>query len=540
MQNLRNSMVSFQKRIAGSLLILVLLLPFGIFVTPRTAHAQWAVVDIPQTILTSFSAIVDGNLNVKELILDPLVTMAARVAIQSLMRSVINWANNGFEGSPAFVDDLERNLQGLGDAVADGFIAELGLRGYVNSPFRDVVMRELRASFRRSTSDAAFFERSRYNLDQYSDDPAAFQRGNFSRGGVRAWIHSWLSPYNNPGGALTEARAELDRLVARATDSRMTQLGWNNGVLSWCGPAPRPPTVFTAPIDDTELGQLAQQVSADIARADIGVSARTALAPRVVGCQPGQAVRTPGSLIHSRIEKSLGSDIDMLVSADEIDEMVGAVLNGLVNKMLGGEGFAGLSRASAGGGPSPVDQAGAPDQIGVSPGNAGGGYTGVVSGQIDELKRFRADWETLHAVALRAQARCEVGDSKKELVDGVVSQSEQKIASTTEAITTLTAIQAKLATGTGAPNQTQLIREGTEEYQAFMALRPSRMPSVEDITFIRTQIQTTPVATEPPPDGTPPQATPTLYMQMLEIADAPTNIRLGGILMRACGTRSSN
>ncbi len=523
--------ISLKKRIVASFLGLILLLPLGVVFVPRPAHAVFPVSDALNTIQSTISAIADGEFLVMDFVIKPLVIMAARTALQSLMRSVINWANNGFEGSPAFVDDLERNMQGLGDAVADGFIAELGLRGYVNSPFRDVVMRELRASFRRSTSDSAFFERSRYNLDQYSDDPAAFQRGNFSRGGVRAWIHSWLSPYNNPGGALTEARSELDRLVARATGSRMTQLGWSNGVLSWCGPAPRPP----GPLSLTPPPAGGAPAATPPPSA-VGSSPTTSLAPRTVGCRPGQNVRTPGSLIHSRIEKSLGSDIDLLVSADEIDEMIGAVLQGLVNKMLGGAGFAGLSQPSAGGGPSPVDEAGAPDQIGVSPGNQNAGYTGIVGGQISELEKYKKDWEILHTVALRAQTRCEVGDSKKEFVDGVTKQSQEKIASTTEAIVILTAIRAKLATQTGAPNQTQLIREGTEEYNAFMAERPSRMPSVEEITFIRTQTQTiVPTSSDPSAEGTT-----TLYTQLLAIADAPPDTRIGGVRTNACGVNTGN
>lgn len=532
MKDLRNSMdnrISLKKRVAASLLGLLLLLPLGVGFVPRTTHAQWAVFDALNTIQSTISAIADSEFLVVDLVIKPLVIMAARTAIQSLMRSVINWANSGFEGSPAFVDDLERNMQGLGDAVANGFIDELGIRGYINSPFRDVVIRELRASYRRSTSDSAFFERSRYNLDQYSDDPAAFQRGNFSRGGIRAWIHSWMSPFNNPGGTLRATRRELDRLVARATGSRTTQLGWNNGVLSWCGPAPRPPAagpdlsrVTNPTASDVAAAREAEEARAAAERRTalgIGTSARTSLAPRVVGCTPGQTVRTPGSLIHSRIEKSLGSDIDLLVAADEIDEMIGAVLQGLVNKMLGGAGFAGLSQPSPGGGPSPVDEAAAPNQIGISPGNPNAGYTGIVGGQIRELEKYKKDWETLHTVALRAQARCEAGDSKKELVDGAVKQSEQKIASTTEAITALTAIQTKLATS-GDANQTQLIREGTEEYNAFMAERPSRMPSVEEITFIRAQILNMPTQ-----EGVPPQATPTLYTQLLAIADTPGNVR---------------
>src|SRR5262245_61869411 len=98
--------------------LLVVSIGFGSMLRPTPAHA---FVDIPNLIQNTISAVENHAETVKEYILDPLVTLLARTILQSLMRSVINWANNGFEGSPAFVTDLKNNLRNLGDYVAGAF-----------------------------------------------------------------------------------------------------------------------------------------------------------------------------------------------------------------------------------------------------------------------------------------------------------------------------------------------------------------------------------------------------------------------------------
>lgn len=473
---------TYLKRLGAGVAIALIILPFGIGIAPEKAGAQYIVSDILHTVQGTITAVSANSLSIKEYILDPLVTMIGRTVIQSLMRSIINWANNGFEGSPAFVTDLQRNLRNLGDRVAGAFIDELGIRGFINTPFRDVVLRELRISYRRITSEGAYFERSRFTLNQYSDDPDRFLRGDFSRGGIRAWVHSWMNSSNNPIGALNEARRELEGRIGRAISERTNELSWSNGILSWCGNA-----------SSAEASHEAQH------GVDLGEAPRN-------GCDPGEQRRTPGSFIHERINRALNTDLNLLVTADEIDEMIGAVLQGLVNKMLSGSGFLGLSESSGGGGSSAADELGDPTRNGTV---LTGTSSGVVDSQIDQLKRHGANWERIKAVAERAKGNCEErGDAEiMEEITAAIEEATAVIEETEVLVAELEAIKVKLAAG-GGPDQIRLQREGAEEYQALLA--SGRLPTVSEISRGAQESQDNPGA-EPP----------TLYTRMNELSRRP-------------------
>ncbi|MCI0597815.1 hypothetical protein L0Y34_01960 [Candidatus Parcubacteria bacterium] len=439
-------------------IIVALVMVLGSAGYPRTAHAQWAVFDAANVIQNTLSAIFDGDISIKEYILDPLVTIAARTAIQSMMRSVINWANSGFQGSPAFVDDLRGNFRALGDAIADEFFNELGISGYINTPFRDALIRDLRMNYRRLTSDASFFLRNQYTLDQYSDNPDAFLRGDINRGGIRAWIHTWINPQNNPIGSYEEARRELEDRISRALGERTIQLNWSRGILSWCGDPPPPAE--------------GEPVS---------------LQPPARGCEPGQTVRTPGSFIHDRIEKALGSDIDAMVSADEIDEMIGAIFQGLVNKMLGGAGFSGLSSSSGGGGRSPVDEATDPSQAGGLSGSSRS--ISIISGQIDQIKQYQSNWQIIKDAAERAVELCGNRTSEEaEEARQALEDANAAIAKAAVAIARLNDILEDLSAPPG-PDQTGRIREGTAAYEALQRENPPILPSPIEIATSGTNVQ---------------------------------------------------
>lgn len=470
-------MKEFIRRIAAALFTATLIVPVGIAVTPQRAQAI-TFIDPINLVQNTIAAVASHGINLKEFVLDPLARAAAQTAVRSMMRSVINWANSGFEGSPAFVTDLQNNLQGLADFVADSFIDELGIRGYINSPFRDIVIRELRDGYRRATGNDIFFERNRYTLGQYSDDPAAFYRGDISRGGLRAWIQGWVNPANNPYGALGQARQELDERIARATSERRTQLEWSRGVLSWCGSSTSNPRSVGDAVDGKPTLPDADEPDGP---ADLG--------PKNTGCAPGESVRTPGTVIHERITRTLNTDIDWLVSADEIDEMLGAVLQGLVNKMFEEAGLFGFSQPSSGGGASPLDQA-----TGAAQQPIPSSSSSVVDGQIFQLEQYREQWQRLREAAERAHTACSLfrPDSIPAEVTETLARSATELARAEALIAELRAIHAKLtATGT---NRDAQMREGMQEYDEILRSQPPRLPSIADISYAAAQSQDAPDA----------------------------------------------
>jgi hypothetical protein len=446
---------------------LACLVVLGVLGPARTTHAQWAVFDAANVIQNTLTAFFSGEDSLKEFILDPLARMAAEQVRQAILRSVVTWANSGFEGSPAFVTNIEQNLRGLSDFVADSFTAELQASGVINSPFRDSLVAQLRDNYRRISSDQAFFETNRYTLDQYSDDPDAFLRGDFSRGGIRAWIHAWMNPQNNPLGAYGAARRELESRIANATLNRRDEINRNNGFLDFC--------VRTNPPAEGEA------------------AGTTSLRPAVVGCRPGETVRTVGSMTHEQLSRVIGSDIEMIVSADELDELFGAVANGLLRRLFSEEGFAGSSNPSSGGGSS------------VDPNISSGTLIDAVEGQIGTLTTYRSNWLRIDSAIDAAQAACGSGGDAAMLaeVNAAAARSLEALTDVGNLLNELNAIKAKLsATG---PIAAQDVREGAAEYQTLLA--SGRLPSVNDIIFATTQSQNA--------EGIDP---PSLYMRMNEIA----------------------
>src|SRR5690606_32479796 len=134
---------SFFRKIAAVTLVVVLILP--VF-PPRATSAAMPVIDPTNLVQNIISATNAASMYTLEYVLDTLAWQAANLAIESMTKSLVNWINSGFQGSPAFVTDLNNNLRGVGDAVANQFFNELAMAyGDIQlSPFQDKVLDAVR------------------------------------------------------------------------------------------------------------------------------------------------------------------------------------------------------------------------------------------------------------------------------------------------------------------------------------------------------------------------------------------------------------
>ncbi|HYD93035.1 MAG TPA: hypothetical protein VEB18_01085 [Candidatus Paceibacterota bacterium] len=452
MHNNPNSIV---RKIAATLVLAVLVLS-GSALAPREAKAQWAVADFANTIQNTLSAIFDEQITVKEFVLDPLARMAAQRAIESVAKTTINWMNSGFDGSPAFVTNLRRDLQLLADQVADDFLGELGAEGAITSPFRDRLIDSIRDSYRRRTAQNSFFINNRFTLDETAIDAEAFLTQGFGqdRGGLRAWVAAWGDSQNNFFGAFRTTESELGRRVGSAEDSRRTQLDWSRGLFSPCSEPEEPATGGAAEGEgETELTQSPPGGSAD--------------------CE----TTTLGSIAIDRLTEVTGADIESLISADELDEVLVGLLTQLMNQMFEDGGLAGTSRPGNSG-TSPLDDA--------TGGNAGQGTSvasntiNIINGQINRLEEFVSDWQTIRSAALAAKEMCDrrSADAARDAkIADAIARADAGIAKGQAAITRLNEIKAKLST-TG-PNATEQIRIGFQEYEQFVA--SNSLPTGQEI-----------------------------------------------------------
>jgi|GEM_PF-1091681 len=266
----------------------------------------------------TISAAADTALVQKEFVYDQIAFNIARTAVASIVRSIVNWINSGFQGEPAFVQDLEMHMQNLADATAGEFIRDIDELEFLCSPFRLDVRTALDNSYRNSGFE---YESAQCTLSDVTNNIEGFLGGSFNQGGWDAFHEVTSNPINTPTGAYLASEAEMRMRIVDARGEEIQQLNWGDGFLSY------KECTVTNPDGSTT------------------VSSGNAVDPAGANCR----VQTPGAVIADQINTSLGLGAQQLITADEINEIIGALIGQLAQQALTGvNGLLGLSS----GGPS--------------------------------------------------------------------------------------------------------------------------------------------------------------------------------------------
>jgi hypothetical protein len=370
---------------------------------------------------------------------DPLAWKIARIAIQSLTKSTVNWINSGFDGSPAFVTDLNQTMLNVGDAAADQFFNELQSNSAIDSPFRDAATQALRDNYYRSSGNGAFGNQNAFTLNQSSPNPSAFINGDFSQGGWNAWFSLTANKQNNPIGFIDEAQRAQQGMVGVAQSNRQTELGWGNG--------------FSSLKDSCGSTALGQAVS---------------LANKNRECV-GALIQTPGAIIKDSLVKQLGAGTDSLVSADEISEVIDALFGELVNQVLGpGGGLRGVSQPAAGGGRSYIDAATTQTPVDA---NAQNSFIQTLNNQRSQVEQYQQNWQGIRdAGEGAAQACADRGrdDVVNDTINPIMERASVALGKAASAITSLDGIRARAQSVT-VLNQVQSLYALSSEYNALVS-----------------------------------------------------------------------
>lgn len=437
----------------AGLLIVAIVAPAAAF--PRPAHAIFGVGDIVidpsnlvQNTLSAFEAI-DGTL--LDRVLDPLAWMVAKVAIQSMTKSVVNWINGGFQGSPAFEQDLNKSLRLLGDGIAQEFVTQLRNDERLHSPFIDDLVTNVGTAYYLYSGRDQTRARLQYTLDKAAADDKAFLKGDFNQGGWDGWFAAFSQPGNNPYGAQMEAAKILANNISGAANQRVEELSWGSGFLSWRGDC----------IKDSDGSDA-------VALAEIDK------------CQQ-YSVQTPGSVIEQTLIPNLNSPLHQLELADSFNEIVGALARQLVSKVLGGGGLRGVSQPSQGGGSSALTQAtDASEYSSAVSGSISSGFVTNISTTLKQVQEFRADWVSLQAAANAAKEMC--ANDSATLADPIgttLATAATNIARADAAIEKLTQLSTKAAALSSGGSNTAGLVELSTDYQTYTA--SGQNPSAEEI-----------------------------------------------------------
>ena len=223
----------------------------------------------------------------KELNLDCFAYVVAKAVLSTITDSIVQWIQTGFQGGPFFVEDPAAFFADIADQISGQFIAELGL-SQLCSPFRIPLLAAIKIGWTRQDFRDRYFctiSRVAQNVENFFED--------LTNAGIDDFIRLSVEPHNQPFAAFLIANRALDEEVRRTVAQHEYIANWGNGFLS-----------------------------------------------EIVN---GKIV-TPGKVIESQLENVLGSSVRQLELADEINEIVSALVAYLVQQVLtSGQGLAGYS-----------------------------------------------------------------------------------------------------------------------------------------------------------------------------------------------------
>ncbi len=220
--------------------------------------------------------------------------------ITYIANSTIAWANTGFQGNPAFLQNPESFFSTLADRQASNFISSLAYNSSgvnVCQPFRVDLAIALSESYGAGQNNMNRFSCS---MDQVGQNFANFANGGYGGGAnINGYWENWnqmRQDQNNPWGAYIAAGEYMQAQIAVKQNTAKFELGLNNGFLNF------------KKCEDTAAAKKGDTSS----------------------CK----TYTPGSLIESSLNDTLKLGKDRLVMATKIDQVITAVANALVKKAL--------------------------------------------------------------------------------------------------------------------------------------------------------------------------------------------------------------
>lgn len=347
-----------------TIFIILLLVVFGfVLKTPKVE----AVFGAGDTVVVAGDASPTGISNflnttwqhLKDFVLDKMATLAAKQLLHQITLSIIDWINRGFEGNPSFLSNPGAFFLDVADQVSGAFLATNGPLSALCSPFAIDIRLSLALSQQKLVNQRyectvkKIIEAQKNGPDiivngqvvrSRDSSMNGFLKGDFKQGGWPAFIALTTEPQNNPYGAFLSAQGDLTARIGQRQNVIRADLQLGQGFMSWenCRNIPG------GTIDPEDPEQVEQANS--IAGSDPGVKIKN----NKDGTQTYQTceTQTPGSVVANQLHTALNVPIVELELANDINAIIGALVNTLTTKMIGG----GLKSLSSGGNNSYVQQ----------------------------------------------------------------------------------------------------------------------------------------------------------------------------------------
>ncbi len=417
----------------GIILILSAGMPAALLIAPPPkAEASLPVLDaynLPENIISAIEETLtvagqyaDFALQVlyyvNMYVLEPMAFIQSGKAAQGITGGMLSFVSgrSNPSGQKQFATNLLGQLQGVGTNQALAFTSEL--QKNLDSPYAGVISASLRRNYLQDSSLQGLFSANRSTLGSFTNgNPTAFLAGNWSQGGVRAWLALTTQERNNPYMLYQNARAQQGSQSSKAQESQKEQLSWGKGFMSWCGATDSPPEEGDVCSADGYAGTMTDGICIQDEASDepnLPVSPGSPCTNK--DGTPGE-IKTPGSTISGYLEKSLNLDAEKLSklgnAATQITSLIGGIMQTvqLAQQVINGPqgGLAGVGDAGSTVLDSYINPAAGYAGVTQCDINAGVADTGpAATGEDSDFEtraaEYLAAWDTIEAAARNASS----------------------------------------------------------------------------------------------------------------------------------------
>lgn len=231
--------------------------------------------------------------------LDAVAWMLAKMIINEIIMEVKSLIEQGFFGDLMFLVDPQAFIAKLSRDITNHLIGEIGgMDTY--EPLKRGMMQFLSVTY------TPYSEYAKSTIEDILIEPQAFADGFFRGGGWTGFLAHTVMPENSPIGQGFMAAEENQRRVTRQKETILSELDWGDGILSLPGDC-----LVTSGVDANGDGV----VNADD------------------GCVDWERVN-PGTFVAGEMSKALGSRVQTLENADDIGEILTAILQELVASIV--------------------------------------------------------------------------------------------------------------------------------------------------------------------------------------------------------------
>lgn len=293
----------------------------------KVALGALAFVGVAAPLNAEVDAEAGAGTSLVQCFLRGFAVIIGRTLLHTFTQSIVNWINRGFEGEPSFVTDLGGFFTDVADQTFGQAIEQVA--PLLCEPFRFDLRLALGLQASLNTEQTIRCRLSDV-VGNLEGSYQGFVGGDFRQGGWSRFINVTGVPQNNPYGAYLATQNYIGARIVTASGREQKLLDFGKGFKSW-----RPCKVKGDPYS-----------AVDKKGAPIMKDGQPLV--RTGPCKEYGEIRTPGSVIVDQANESLKTTLDELEVAQDIDAVVGALINQLLVKtMTGIGGLLGASRSHA-------------------------------------------------------------------------------------------------------------------------------------------------------------------------------------------------